>query len=94
MPKHPSWKYLELIAALGDDAAVAELIRSEGFDPPSLKTIAGWRMRNSMPSRWLPLLVELAMERKIIDHISQLRKGAPARPVANGGSDYRRSSDL
>jgi hypothetical protein len=72
----PVWKYTELVAALGDDPAVAALIRSEGFQPPPVRTIGGWRVRNSIPPQWVPLLIEIAMRRKLLDKISHLRKEA------------------
>jgi hypothetical protein len=74
MPKYPAWKYLELVEAFGGERKVADLIRKEGFDPPPLKTITGWRMRNSIPGRWAPLLIEAAIEAGHLDQISQLRK--------------------
>jgi hypothetical protein len=74
MSRIPVWKYSELVAALGNDPTVAELIRAEGFDPPSVKTIAGWRMRNSVPPAWAPLLIEAALERGLLDKLSQLRR--------------------
>lgn len=74
MLKQPKWKYLELVTAFGGDQQVADFIRSEGFDPPPLKTIAGWRMRNSVPGRWAPLLIEAAMRKGHLDQLSQLRK--------------------
>ena len=72
----PVWKYRELVAALGDDPAVAALIRDEGFKPPPAKTIGGWRVRNSVPGVWAPLLIEIAMRRKLLDTVSHLRGDA------------------
>lgn len=72
----PSWKYRELVAAFDGDANVADLIRAAGFEPPPIKTIAGWRMRNSVPAAWLPLLIEEALDRGLLDSLSQLRREA------------------
>ena len=76
MPKRPSWKYLELVTAFGGDQQVVDIIRAEGFDPPALTTVTAWRTRNSIPSRWAPLIIDLALRRGLLDHVSQLRKGA------------------
>lgn len=72
----PSWKYRELVAAFDGDANVADLIRAAGFEPPPIKTIAGWRMRNSIPAAWLPLLIQEALDRGLLDSLSQLRRAA------------------
>jgi len=75
----PSWKYRELVSAFGDDLDVAEVIRAAGFKPPSVKTIEGWRMRDSVPSSWLPLLIDAALAKGLLDSVSQLqRKDAAA----------------
>lgn len=76
MSRRPSWKYWELLTAFGGDQAVADSIRAEGFDPPALDTITGWRQRNSVPGWWAPLLIDLALRRGLLDKVSQLRKGA------------------
>jgi hypothetical protein len=75
-PRAPVWKYTELIAALGDDPTVAALIRAEGFEPPPVRTIGGWRVRNSIPCQWVPLLIEIAMRRKLLIKVSHLRRDA------------------
>lgn len=58
---YPVYKYRSLIAAIGTDGEVQDLIASCGFDPPPLATIRGWRTRNSVPARWAPLLITQAM---------------------------------
>ena len=74
--ERPSWKYRELVAALGGDGAVADLIDQAGFEPPPIKTIGGWRVRNSVPATYLPLLIEAAFERDLMTKWSQLRRAA------------------
>ena len=71
--KPPAWKYRELVAAFGGNEAVRQMIRRKGFEPPPLKTIAGWRERNSIPSAWLPLLIDMALKQGLIHTVSQLR---------------------
>jgi hypothetical protein len=73
--RRPSWKYRELVSAFGPDDEVQELIAVAGYKPPPIKTIAGWRMRNSVPSAWAPILLEEALRRGLLDTLSQLRRG-------------------
>ena len=72
----PRWKYRELVTALGSDIAVIAILRADGFKPPPAKTIAGWRMRNSVPGQWAPALIDAAMRRGLIERVSQLRQPA------------------
>lgn len=58
---YPTYKYRALIAAIGTDEEVQELLAACGFDPPPQATIRGWRTRNSVPARWAPLLITQAM---------------------------------
>jgi hypothetical protein len=58
---YPIYKYRALIAAIGTDGEVQELLASCGFEAPPLATIRGWRTRNSVPARWAPLLITQAM---------------------------------
>jgi hypothetical protein len=55
---YPTYKYRELLTAVGSDREVQDLIASYGFERPSLAVIRGWRSRNSIPSRWLPLIMQ------------------------------------
>jgi hypothetical protein len=80
----PQWKYRELVSALGaTDNEVREIIRAEGFDPPALKTVTSWRLRNSVPATWAPLLIDVAMRRGILGEVGQLRHGVDNRTAAD-----------
>ena len=68
----PYWNYHWLVGAFGRVEDVAQAIRSAGFDPPPLKTIAAWRQRNSVPGLWAPLLIDLAMRKGLLKRISEL----------------------
>ena len=72
MPNTPFCNYRWLVSAFGGDADVAQAIRSAGFDPPPLKTIAAWRQRNSVPGTWAPLLIQLAMREGLMTRIEEL----------------------
>lgn len=74
---HPlEWKFRELIAALGGPGAVSQLFVAYGFEAPPVETIKGWRLRNSIPGRYLPALLIIAQERGILPKLSALYKGA------------------
>jgi hypothetical protein len=53
----PHYRFKDLLAAVGSDQEIQDLIASHGFDRPTLPVIRGWRARNSVPSRWLPLIL-------------------------------------
>lgn len=69
---YPELKVKELLDAIGSDRQIAALLRSYGYEAPPLASIRGWRSRNSIPSRWVPLLVGWAMERGDIKKPEQL----------------------
>jgi hypothetical protein len=70
--KYPEWKYSDLVASFGRGEDVSRMIDLAGYKPPPLKTIYGWRTRNSIPGRWVPLLIMLAQEQGLIKDIRTL----------------------
>jgi hypothetical protein len=73
---YPIYRYRELIAAVGTDSDIQELILSCGFEPPPVATIRGWRTRNSVPARWAPILITQAVTSGALKDISSLLKGS------------------
>ena len=71
---YPTYKYRELLESIGSDEEIRKLIRSHGFEAPSLPVIKGWRMRNSIPTKWLPLLMHRAMQDGALMDVSKLLK--------------------
>jgi hypothetical protein len=63
---YPEHDFKTLLAAIGSDKDVATLIRDYGYEAPPLASIRGWRSRNSIPSRWVPLLVGWAMQKGVM----------------------------
>jgi len=61
----PAWEYDKFLFSLGSDREIQQLLADRGFAPPPLKTIAGWRQRNSIPVRWLPLLIDEGLRRGV-----------------------------
>lgn len=73
---HLDWKFKELIAALGGPTAVSNLFEEYGFEPPPVETVKGWKLRNSIPGKYLPALLIIAQERGILTRLKGLYKGA------------------
>ena len=71
---YPTYKYRELLESIGSDDEVRKLIRSHGFEAPTTPVIKGWRMRNSIPTKWLPLLMHKAMQDGALMDVSKLLK--------------------
>jgi hypothetical protein len=59
---YPRYDYRALLTSIGSDRDIQNLIGSYGFEKPSTSVIRGWRSRNSVPSRWLPLIVHKGMQ--------------------------------
>lgn len=73
-PAQPRWRFTSLLTYLGSTAAIQSGIASKGYTPPPKHTIDGWRQRNSIPTRWLPLIIELAVEGGFIRDAKDLRQ--------------------
>jgi hypothetical protein len=58
---YPVYRYRDLLAAVGSDQDVRDLLVSYGYEGPPLSVIRGWRTRNSIPSRWLPIIMHKLM---------------------------------
>jgi hypothetical protein len=68
----PVWEYDKFLSSLGSDHEIQQLVADKGFKPPPLKTIAGWRLRNSIPGRWLPLLIDEGRQRGL--HVNVINR--------------------
>jgi len=71
---YPDYKFRELLAAVGNDQEVQDVIVTAGFEPPTAHVIRGWRRRNSIPPRWLPILMHKAMAKGVIRSADDLLK--------------------
>lgn len=72
--RYPEIKYRDLLAVIGSDRQVQDALRNYGYDVPSIRVIEGWRSRNSVPPRWLPLLLQHAMNRGDVRKPEELLK--------------------
>src|SRR5262245_1999316 len=71
---YPTYRYREMLAAIGSDKDVQALIESAGFEKPTINVIRGWRARNSIPSRWLPLIMHRLMQEGALSSPAKLIK--------------------
>jgi hypothetical protein len=78
---NPDWRFDELIDALRPYRVIAERLQSKGYPLLPLSSIAGWRMRNSIPSVWVLPMVQLGLEARIIKSVNDLRVDQP--PLEN-----------
>lgn len=62
----PQYKYRELLAAIGSDKDIAKVLAEYGYLAPPLPSIRGWRVRNSIPSKWLPILMDWASKNGLL----------------------------
>lgn len=56
----PQWNIRGLIELLGGVQALRDRFMAQGFEPPPLQTMIGWRRRNSAPCEWALALLALA----------------------------------
>jgi len=70
----PKWRYNDLIEALGSDTDISAKIAARGYPAIPRSSIAGWKMRNSIPPVWVPVLIQLALDERLINSIDDLRK--------------------
>jgi hypothetical protein len=80
---YPTYKYRELIAAVGSDEDVQNLIREHGYEAPTVWVIRGWRTRNSIPARWLPILLMQAISEGLVSDISTFIAGVQDKKKRN-----------
>lgn len=71
---YPEYKYREMLASIGSNVAIQDVINSYGYETPSVGVIQGWRRRNSIPPTWLPLLMHWLSRRGLLATPEQLLK--------------------
>jgi hypothetical protein len=75
MPRtaRPSWLFKNLLTILGSTGDIRSMLYDKGFFPPPDDTIQGWRNRNSIPGKWVPVLIQLGIERGFLRDINDLK---------------------
>ncbi len=69
----PEWRYADLIDGLKPYHNIVEMLEAKGYPRLPLSSIAGWRMRNSIPPAWVPALIGLGVDAGLIRTIEDLR---------------------
>jgi hypothetical protein len=69
----PEWLYRDLLVGLGTSGDVRALLEAKGYQPPPEDTVQGWKNRNSIPGKWVPVLVELGIEKGIFKDVGGLK---------------------
>jgi len=69
----PKWKFDEILVGLGSDTVIGRKVIERGYPQIPRSTIAGWRMRNSIPPFWVPVFIQMALDDNIIASIDDLK---------------------
>lgn len=72
----PVWRYYDLLMMLGSANEIRLMIQKKGYEAPPEDTVQGWRNRNSIPGKWVPILIQLAVDKGVIKSIDDLKKAA------------------
>ena len=69
----PSWRFGDLVTGLGHDTQIVEKLVKRGYPLVPVNSVTGWRLRNSIPSFWVPVFLQMGIEEKLIKDIEDLR---------------------
>jgi len=69
----PAWRFGDLLTGLGSDQQVAAKLVQRGYPLVPVNSITGWRLRNSIPPFWVPIVIQLGLDEKLIKKIEDLR---------------------
>ena len=69
----PAWRFDDLLLGLGTDGLVADKLVQRGYPKVPANSITGWRLRNSIPPFWVPIIIQLGLDEKLIKRIEDLR---------------------
>jgi hypothetical protein len=79
MPRHPEyanppqWRWADLVEGLGSAQEVSDEVHRRGYPRLPLSTIWNWRMRKSVPAMWVPVMLQMGLDARLINHIEDLR---------------------
>ena len=76
----PEWRYRDLLFILGSAKDIQRLLLEAGYMPPPEDTIQGWKTRNSIPGRWVPVIVQMGIDREFIRDLRDLKPKAKYKP--------------
>jgi hypothetical protein len=79
----PEWKYKQILDRIGSAAAITTRLQDKGYQSPPEETIQGWKTRNSIPGKWVPVILELAFDDKIIKNLIKNLNDLKLKPLTS-----------
>lgn len=70
---HPRWRWAGLVEGLGTAQHISDTLQQRGYPRVPLSTIWNWKMRNSIPTMWVPPMLQLGLEAGLISKLEDLR---------------------
>ena len=69
----PAWRFADILTVLGSDKQIAAKLVERGYPNVPDNSITGWRLRNSIPAFWVPVIIQMGLEEKLIKSIEDLK---------------------
>jgi hypothetical protein len=69
----PQWRIRDLIDGLRPYSRISKRLEERGYPRLPLSTIAAWRTQDSIPGVWMPAMLDLGLEDRIIVNIEDFR---------------------
>jgi hypothetical protein len=69
----PRWRFGDLLTGLGHESQIASKLEQRGYPRVPLDSIVSWRLRNSIPAYWVPILIQMGLDERLIARIEDLR---------------------
>ena len=70
--REPEWRVRDILHALGTYRDISDMLQAKGHPRVPIGTISAWASRNSIPPAWLPAIIDLALEARVIGSINDL----------------------
>jgi len=71
--REPEWRVRDILHALGTFRDIAQMLADKGYPRPPIGTVSAWSSRGSIPANWLPAILELAFDARLIKDISDFK---------------------
>ena len=72
--REPEWRVRDILHALGSYRDISHMLEAKGHPRVPIGTISAWASRNSIPPSWLPAIIDLALQARVIGSIDDLRE--------------------
>lgn len=71
--RKPEWHFRELLHALGTETEISDKLVMRGYPRVPPNSIFGWARRNTVPTIWLPVILQMGREAEFFEQIEELR---------------------